>query len=63
MDISHNGNTPTVECPDCGTVEVISLLIKTDGPNTNLFCQCGNWIDGIGGLRGTGIEECNLVRL
>jgi hypothetical protein len=59
MIVNHEGNTPTTQCPECGEVELVTLTIRGAG----LHCVCGAYVDNIGGLCGTGVEECHLVRI
>jgi len=59
MFIKHEGNTPTVECGNCGDVEVISLTIN----GSDLYCVCGAHVGRVDSLCGSGVEECHLVRV
>jgi len=59
MQINNEGNTPTTDCVNCGTVELVMLTIS----GTGLHCPCGSHVGYVGDLLGTGVEECHLIKI
>lgn len=60
MITRSSGNTPEVYCEECmGYQEIILCTISGTGIN----CECGCLVGYVNDLCGTGIEECDLVRI
>jgi len=67
MTISYEGNTPTIRCDHCGSInELIELYIIGNGLHCRI-CIDGALGDGhvgyVSDLCGTEIEECHLSKL
>jgi hypothetical protein len=59
MQVRYDSITPTTTCGNCGDVDIVMLTVC----GNSLHCLCGDFIDTIDSLSGTGILVDNLVRL